>query len=95
MKVLYTVKEHSYSGNQIRIVKYEEDEREKWNYGVESRPMTIDPTEQEKELWATMGGSVGYNESVFMTYAEALAFVTKGEREQQKNPEIWLEMLEC
>lgn len=89
MKVLYEVEERSYAGNAIRLVKYEDPPR----YGVESRPILIDSTRQEEEPWGTMGGSVGYNESVFETYGEVMAFLGKGLGEEEKNPEIWLEML--
>lgn len=91
MKVLYEVEERAYAGNAIRLVYYEDSKM----YGVESRPILLDPAHQEEEPWGTMGGSVGYNESAFETYAEVMAFLGKGLGEEEKNPEVWLEMLEC
>ena len=94
MKVLREVEERFYAGNDIRLVKYEEGES-KWNFAIESRPILLQPLPGEEEPWLIMGGSVGYNESAFLTLDEAEAFLKKGLKEEEKNPEIWLEMLEC
>ena len=97
MKVLYNVQERSYSGNDMRIVEYEGEES-KWKFGVESRPIvstSMAHVYAEIEPWNVMGGGVGYNESVFATYTEAWAFLDKGLKKEEENPDIWLEMLEC
>ena len=74
MKVLYEVE----GIDELRIVKYEGKESV-WNYGVECRPVILNPSPDEKEEeWGVMGGTVGYNTSEFKTYAEAKAFLDKG-----------------
>jgi len=90
MKVLYEVE----GIDELRIIEYEGKESV-WKYGVEHRPIIINPAPGEKEEWGVMGGTVGYNTSEFKTYAEAKAFLDKGLKGEEENPEIWLEMLEC
>jgi len=92
MKVLYETKGIS----ELRIVEYKGKESV-WKFGVECRPviMNPEPGEQEKEEWGVMGGTVDYYTSEFRTHAEAIAFLKKGLKGEEENPEIWLEMLEC
>ncbi len=44
--------------------------------------------------WNSFGGGVGYTTATFKTLEKALKFITKGQKEQAENPEIWLEMVE-
>ena len=90
MKVLYEVE----GIDELRIIEYEGKESV-WKYGVEHRPIIINPEPGEEQEWGVMGGTVGYNTSEFKTYDEAKAFLDKGLKGEEENPEIWLEMLEC
>ncbi len=72
----------------LRIVKYLDEK-----YGVEFNPNN-DPLNHKND-WTTMGGSVGFGDSIFSNLVLAQTFVIKGLAGELKgNLEIWLEMLE-
>ena len=70
--------------NDIRLVQYADN-----TYAVEYCPYGQDND------WGIMGGCVGYNTSEFRTYGQANDFYKQGLKKQEKNADIWLEMLEC
>jgi len=49
--------------------------------------------DQEGEEWSCFGGSVGYTTANFKTMEECDNFLTKGFKEDQSNPDIWLDMV--
>ncbi|MBW2968803.1 hypothetical protein KY314_01660 [Candidatus Woesearchaeota archaeon] len=90
MKFIKIIKNERFD-EDLAIVKYNKEEKKEYqlkNYGCLFKM-------KGDEGWNDFGGSVGYTIAHFDTLKEAKKFIERGLREQEKNPEIWLEMVEA
>jgi len=95
MKIIKTIKDET-TDTEIAIARYNWIERNFKGYKrTKYEVLWRNKGWTDNNEWNSYGGSVGYNCADFNNVWEAEGFINKGLGEQIKNPEIWLEMVEC
>jgi hypothetical protein len=92
MEIIESWEDHN--ANSYAIVRYSEEEQREYGDKTYEAMWLDDLTSPLPELHS-FGGNVGYTKAHFDTIEEGRDFLLKGISEYDRNPEIWLEMVEA